>query len=172
LEEAEKNIKKLSNVIEVLKKLDQLKDTTETEESKKLMKAAEDAERIFHEAMDDDFNTGLGTGTMFDLAKAINVYDQAVQNGTPADHNAIAKALSVFKTILHVFGLLEAQWDAKESASNDDFDKIMKILLNVREEARKNKMYKIADEIRDKCNECGIEIKDTPTGARWNKRGL
>ena len=36
----------------------------------------------------------------------------------------------------------------------------------------KEKMYKIADEIRDRLDAAGIVIEDTPTGARWKRRGV
>ena len=42
----------------------------------------------------------------------------------------------------------------------------------VRQTARKEKMYKIADEIRDRLDAAGIVIEDTPTGARWKRRGV
>ena len=47
----------------------------------------------------------------------------------------------------------------------------MDIILAVRQTARKEKMYKIADEIRDRLDAAGIVIEDTPTGARWKRRG-
>ena len=40
-------------------------------------------------------------------------------------------------------------------------------LINQRNEARKNKDFKTADEIRDKLTELGIEIEDTPNGTIW-----
>ena len=48
----------------------------------------------------------------------------------------------------------------------------MNVILSIRQEARKEKMYKIADAIRDKLGEIGIIIEDSPTGARWKKRGI
>ena len=48
----------------------------------------------------------------------------------------------------------------------------MDVILAVRQAARKEKMYKIADEIRDRLDAVGIVIEDTPTGARWKKRGV
>ena len=40
-------------------------------------------------------------------------------------------------------------------------------LINQRNEARKNKDFKTADEIRNKLTELGIEIEDTPNGTIW-----
>ncbi|MDE6182015.1 MAG: UvrB/UvrC motif-containing protein, partial [Eubacteriales bacterium] len=49
-----------------------------------------------------------------------------------------------------------------------DTDKIEK-LIEKRQEARKNKDYKLADEIRDELKEMGILIEDTSAGVRWSK---
>ena len=48
----------------------------------------------------------------------------------------------------------------------------MEMILSVRETARKEKQYKLADEIRDKLAELGITVEDSATGARWKKRGV
>ncbi len=48
----------------------------------------------------------------------------------------------------------------------------MDVILAVRQSARKAKQYQLADEIRDKLGDIGIVIEDTPTGARWKKRGV
>lgn len=172
LEEAEKSMARISNVIETLKSLVKKEGEIETEASRTLESAAGKSEKVFHEAMDDDFNTGLATGTMFDLARAINVYAHEVDGGMPVSHSAVEKAMKIFRTILSVFGILEDKWSEKEAYDNKDYNDLMNVILNVRQYARKEKQYKLADEIRDQLNQIGIEIKDTPTGTRWEKRGV
>lgn len=49
--------------------------------------------------MDDDFNTGLATGAMFDLAKAINIYGTAVDGGLSVDHEAVEKTYTALKRL-------------------------------------------------------------------------
>ena len=122
--------------------------------------------------MDDDFNTGLATGAMFDLAKAINVYYNEVHGGTAFDREALDKAGNAFKTILDILGILEKEWKKKEAYDDKDYNDLMDVILSVRQSARKAKQYQLADEIRDKLGEIGIVIEDTPTGARWKKRGV
>ena len=48
----------------------------------------------------------------------------------------------------------------------------MKVILDIRQEARSQKLYNMSDAIRDKLGEIGIVIEDSPTGARWKKRGI
>ena len=122
--------------------------------------------------MDDDFNTGLASGFMFDLAKAINVYYAAVHNGVAHNQAATQHAKDVLKTIMDILGILEKQWKDTESASSEEYEALMNVILSIRQEARKEKLYKVADAIRDKLGEIGIIIEDSPTGARWKKRGI
>ena len=122
--------------------------------------------------MNDDFNTGLATGAMFDLAKAINIYGAAVDGGIGVDHEAVEKACTALKTIMDILGILEKAWEKPDSPDDKSYNDLMDVILAVRQAARKEKMYQIADEIRDRLDAVGIVIEDTPTGARWKKRGV
>ncbi len=124
--------------------------------------------------MNDDFNTGLAASTVFDLAKAINIYYTAVTAGEAGiDGGAIAKAMENMKTITGILGILDVAWSRKSNAANDeDFAKLMDVILAVREEARAAKQYQMADSIRDRLAGLGIAIEDSPTGARWKKSGV
>ena len=172
LEEAEKNMDKLKDVIGRVKELSAREGSEVTEASKALEKAAEDDMKVFHEAMDDDFNTGLATGAMFELAKAINVYYNDVHSGIGFNKASLEKAGKAFKTILDILGILEKEWKKTEAYDDKDYNDLMNVILAVRQSARKAKQYQLADEIRDKLGEIGIVIEDTPTGARWKKRGV
>ena len=163
---------KLKDVIARIKEMSSMEGSEETEASRKLAEAADHAMKVFHEAMDDDFNTGLTTGAMFELAKAINVYYNEVHAGTAFNKEAADKAGQTFKTILDVLGILEKEWKKEEAYDDKDYNDLMNVLLEIRQSARKAKQYQIADEIRDKLGEIGIVIEDTPTGARWKKRGV
>jgi len=172
LDEAEKNMERLSGVIRRLKELAAKEGAEKTDASRSLEKAAEESLKAFHEAMDDDFNTGLATGAMFDLAKAINIYGTAVDGGLSVDHESVEKAYTALKTIMDILGILEEVWEKTDSPDDKSYNDLMDIILAVRQTARKEKMYKIADEIRDRLDAAGIVIEDTPTGARWKRRGV
>ena len=172
LEEAEKNMEKLKDVVARVKELSAAEGSAVTEASKALVDASEHAMTVFHEAMDDDFNTGLATGAMFEIAKAINVYYNEVHGGITFDKAAFEKAGKTFKTILDILGILEKEWKKQEAYDDKDYNDLMDVILAVRQSARKAKQYQLADEIRDKLGDIGIVIEDTPTGARWKKRGV
>ena len=170
LEEAEKNMSKLKDVIARIKEMEKEDGKVETNESVSLKKAAARTIEEFRQAMNDDFNTGLATGVLFDFVKDINIYYNAVNSGVAIEKEAVIEAKETFKTILDILGILESEWNTQESYAGSDYDALMEMILSVRETARKEKQYKLADEIRDKLAELGIIVEDSATGARWKKR--
>ena len=172
LEEAEKNMSKLKDVIARIKEMEKEEGKVETNESVSLKKAAARTIEEFRQAMNDDFNTGLATGVLFDFVKDINIYYNSVNSGVAIDKEAVIEAKETFKTILDILGILESEWNTQESYAGSDYDALMEMILSVRETARKEKQYKLADEIRDKLAELGIIVEDFATGARWKKRGV
>ena len=172
LEEAEKNMSKLKDVIARIKEMEKGDGKVETNESVSLKKAAVRTIEEFRQAMNDDFNTGLATGVLFDFVKDINIYYNAVNSGVAIEKEAVIEAKETFKTILDILGILESEWNTQESYAGSDYDALMEMILSVRETARKEKQYKLADEIRDKLAELGIIVEDSATGARWKKRGV
>lgn len=173
LEEAETNMARLTDVIARIRELAEAKGENAGGEAAALRAAAEKAMKDFHDAMDDDFNTGLASSTMFDMAKAVNIYYTAVQSGVAVDNETVLFAMKALKDIMGVLGVLENAWSRKAGGAGDkEFRALMDAVLEIRQEARKQKQYAIADKIRDKLGELGIVIEDTPTGAKWKKNGL
>ena len=112
-------------------------------------KANEEYQSKFREYISDDLNTPRALSLLWDLIKDENV--------SPADKKA---------TILDfdkVFGLGFAE--LKEEEIPED---IME-LVREREEARKNKDFKLSDELRDKINSLGYEVKDSAEGQKVSK---
>ncbi len=103
----------------------------------------------FEESMNDDLNTPQALATVWELVK-----DSAISN---ADKKA---TLLDFDKVLG-FGFA----DIKE----DIIPKEVKALAQEREEARKNKDFKKSDELRDKINSLGYEIKDSSDGVKISK---
>ena len=48
-------------------------------------------------------------------------------------------------------------------------EKLMELIISIRQDARKNKNWAIADKIRDELKEIGIVLEDTKNGVRWKK---
>ena len=134
--------------------------------------------RSFEAAMDDDCNTALATGVLFDLARetnaAVGLLAPAV---APADRAVLAKALALFKVFNEVLGIFKADaagnllLDGAAAESEGLVEGLVDLLVEVRQEARQKKDWASADHIRDGLKALGIILEDTPQGVRWKKKG-
>ena len=106
-------------------------------------------------AMDDDLNTADAISAIFELITAINT---AVKDGSSKEF--AEKSMEILMELADVLGLL--QQDKEEAPIDDE----IKALVEERQEARKNKNFARADEIRDLLKERGITLKDTPQGVQ------
>ena len=132
-----------------------------------MAEAAAKAMDDFYEAMDDDFNTALAISQLFGLSKDINIYYQEVMNkGVDYDAAGFARVSEIYREMASIIGIFEQE----ETAADDGLtDKLMELIIGIRQDARKEKNWAIADKIRDELKEVGIVIEDTPNGARWKK---
>ena len=102
------------------------------------------------------------------LSKDINIYYQEVANGTKAfDAADFKKVAAVYAEMAEIIGIFEQQ----EKAAEDDglTDKLMEIIITLRQDARKEKNWAVADKIRDALKDAGVVLEDTPSGVRWKK---
>ena len=131
-----------------------------------LVAAAEKARQNFMAAMDDDFNSAGAIGYLFDLIKTYNVM---VDESGPAIASsrealdAVWSALTLFDEILGLFR--EGLPRATEEIPQD-----VLAALEERNNAKKNKDFQKADEIRQRILAAGFLIEDTPAGARVRRK--
>ena len=115
------------------------------------------------EALDNDMNTSLAVTALYDVLKA---------NTTPATKIALIEDFDrVLSLDLNAKAkkLLEAETAEAEEKSSDPFVQEIEALLAERQQAKKEKNFARADEIRDGLKARGIIIEDTPTGAKWKQ---
>ena len=148
----------------------QLKNYQETssseDESKKVAKIIEEVTEDFKEAMDDDFNTALAIAEIFDFTKEINKLIK--KNGMTKENSE--KLLSVYAGLLDVLGLdIEKATTAssKQGEQSDLTEKLIQILIDLRQDAKKNKDFATADKIRNSLSEIGVQLEDTRAGVQW-----
>ncbi len=112
----------------------------------------------FINALEDDFNTADGIAAVFDLVRDINtkVIDK------PASKKLCEAAISLFDELCDVLGLV---YNRK---TTDSLDEEVEALIAQRAQARKDKNWALADEIRDKLKEMKIVLEDTPQGVKWH----
>jgi len=129
----------------------------------------------FIAAMEDDMNAPQALASLFDLARAIN--------RSRDDGGAIDAAQETLRELTGVLGLrldsapvveldavtlskLASRFDV--SCGGTDVDSTIEALLASREQARQDRDFARADEIRDALAEAGVEIEDTTEGPRWS----
>ncbi|MGM9972636.1 MAG: cysteine--tRNA ligase [Clostridiaceae bacterium] len=109
----------------------------------------------FIEKMDDDFNTADGISVIFDLVKDINTNITA-----DASKELIETAVKLIRQLGEPLGILQENEKA-------DLEEEIEALIERRQQARKDKNWALADEIRDDLKARGIILEDTPQGVRW-----
>ncbi|MBZ9533682.1 cysteine--tRNA ligase [Cytobacillus oceanisediminis] len=118
-----------------------------------------DLRKQFVESMDDDFNTANGISVLFELSKQANYY-LLEKTTSPAVIHAF---MQEFEELFAVLGL-------SLSANEELLDEEIEALIEKRTQARKDRNFVLADQIRDQLKAMNIILEDTAQGIRW-KRG-
>ncbi|VFP79795.1 cysteine--tRNA ligase [Candidatus Erwinia haradaeae] len=121
----------------------------------------------FCEAMNDDFNTPIACSILFELAREIN----RKKEKNPTIANNLAARLRLLGGLL---GLLE-QDPEKFFKGNDQYNKNYSVshiekLIQIRNNARKEKDWKKADLARYYLDTIGVLLEDTIDGTRWRNK--
>lgn len=116
-------------------------------------------ETNFEAALDDDFNTANAITVLFDLTKDANLYLEEKQT----NETVILAFQEKVKTLLSVLGI---ELSVEEELLDEDID----ALIVERNEARADRDFSRADEIRDLLKEKDILLEDTPQGIRWKRK--
>ena len=108
--------------------------------------------------MDDDFNTPLALASIYELVKAINT---ARDEGAAGDQLKLAQV--TLRELTSVLGLR-----LREKKGSGDADKFIDLLVEVRSEVRKQKLWPLSDLIRDKLKSLGVTLEDSKDGTTWH----
>ncbi|PIC64953.1 cysteine--tRNA ligase [Sporosarcina sp. P13] len=129
------------------------------EDSQQWITGIDEQITAFETAMDDDFNTANAIAVVFELSKQANIY--LLEKNT--DSCVLQRFIEAFDLLMGVLGL---PFETAAELVDDEVDS----LIQERLEARKNRDFSRADEIRDELKAKGIVLEDTAQGTRW-KRG-
>lgn len=108
--------------------------------------------------MDDDFNTANAIAVLFEITRDINTL---LQNES-VSAAVLRTLLGFYDELLGLFGFLPSE-------QSSDGDAEIEALVAERAQAKKEKNYKKADEIRARLGEMGVTLEDTPQGTKWKK---
>lgn len=116
-----------------------------------------------YDAMNDDFNSPILIAHLFDAVKMINAIKSGNEKITKVDLEQLTSSLHSF--IYDVLGLKKVYPAAKANEGNGkQVDSLVKMLINIRTEARANRDFATSDKIRDQLLEMGVELKDHKDG--------
>jgi len=151
----------LKNLKEFLLKIDFIKLKSHFKEEK-INNLLKKAEKEFHKAMNDDFNTPAALAAIFNFINKINPQIWTLSK---------KDALAIKKFITKNFKNLGLDLTFKQKTSSKIPKKISKIVKK-REILRANKQFIQADNLRNKIKQLGYKIEDTPFGPFVQKTSL
>ena len=167
----------LKNIKDALEEAVDFSDTSEKDlsgEDEEVFKKVSMLPDRFKDAMDDDFNTAMAIGYMFDSVRIINGYTSKNFAPTRESLFVLSEAKRHMKSAGKVLGLLLEdpdeyfEKDRKREAGKLGLDvQEVEQLIDERKKARESRDWPRADELRDLLSARGIIIKDTSTSTTW-----
>ncbi|RRD40268.1 cysteine--tRNA ligase [Leptotrichia sp. OH3620_COT-345] len=153
------NLKKIERTDELYKFIEEFKEKSD------------DFNNKFIRAMDEDLNTPQALSTIFDQIREMNKFSDIIEKISDKEKSEKSELLSEvlnlsYKSLkIKIEDVLGVLMINEEKASNSELsEKLMKLLLKIRSDARKNKNFELSDEIRDGLRKIGVEIKDNKDG--------
>jgi len=146
----------------ILTAVGKLKDLEASAKTEKLLdnadkNAVQELVSKYEAAMDDDFNTADAISTVFELVKLSN---------STTDENSSKEYVAYLKeTIVRLCDVLGIITEKEEEILDDEIE----AMIAGRQQARKDKNFALADEIRGKLLEKGIVLEDTREGVKWKR---
>ncbi|TWU03665.1 cysteine--tRNA ligase [Neorhodopirellula pilleata] len=130
----------------------------------------------FLTAMDDDFNSGAAISVLFDSLRTLNRFIDSEKLAAGADVQSapvqsLVAATIVIAELSRVLGLFAKPPVASggDEASAELLDGVVRLLIDLRKEARERKDYATGDAIRDRLSALGIALLDKKEGTSWER---
>lgn len=146
-------------------------ETASPSSAPELQKALQAVRDAFDQAMNDDFNTALAIASLFDLSREVN---SCINDShfvlSEAKAQALAEAKSLFIQLGgQVLGILTGLEEKKDQPDQELVERLMDLIIDVRQQCRERKDWQMSDAIRDRLKELDIVLEDTPRGVRWKR---
>jgi cysteinyl-tRNA synthetase len=121
------------------------------------------ARAAFIERLDDDFNTPAGLAVLQDLTRQVNTL---LNEGGPQTQGTLAAIDALFRELGgEVLGIVPEREEGTADAGREDG--LVRLLIDLRAEARAKKDWATGDTIRDRLKELGVVLEDRADGTIW-----
>jgi len=125
-----------------------------------------DLEKRAYEALDDDFNTPVLIGVLFDAVRMVNQVNDHTAVATQADIDALKTFFDTF--LIEILGITPDGAAVGSAADLKPYYDAVDLLLQIRAEAKSRKDWATSDLIRDRLAAIGFSVKDTKDGVEWS----
>ena len=162
---AQSGYNKITGTVKAVRK--GLADAPEGKIDEETTKQLNQLKERFETAMNDDLNTSVALSVVFDLVRLAN---KLLQDG-----NATTQTLRAVDALFNrlggdVLGIVKDEYTQATGADDELTDKLVNILIDQRNQARREKDFAKADGLRNKLDEMGIVLEDTPDKTTWRMK--
>ncbi len=133
-----------------------------SEEELRLLAELNDIEKRFHESMSNDFNTPEALQQIMRLNKVVNSRIITARNAALA-----LKALSIYEQFNKVTATLDDIFRESNARLRDLLYKAIDLIISVRSELRKRRLYDLSDWIRSELVKLGVKVMDYKDRSEW-----
>jgi cysteinyl-tRNA synthetase len=120
---------------------------------------------VFLEQLNDDFNTAQAIAVLFDVSREVN----ALLNENKLDAKQLQEIDALFTELGGtILGIIPERLEQQGSVEGLD-GQLMELIISLRAEARAQKLFSLADKIRDGLAKIGITLEDKKDGTTWKK---
>jgi cysteinyl-tRNA synthetase len=121
----------------------------------------------FEAAMNDDLNTSIALSVVFDMVRLTN----ELLEGSNTTAATLSEVEVLFGRLAgEVLGIVKDDYAEMSAADEQMLDKLVNVLIEQRNQARKERNFGAADAIRDKLNEIGIVLEDRLDRTEWRRK--
>lgn len=156
MESSKNGLERIMNAVEKLKDASGC-DGAMTAAEQEAVKAAKELVAKYEAAMEDDFNTADAISAVFELVK--------VSNTSLSGENTREYLSFMLKTVEQLCDVLGIITEKKAEVLDSEIE----ALIEQRQQARKDKNFALADEVRNKLLDMGIVLEDTREGVKWKR---
>jgi len=162
---AQSGFQKITETVKAVRK--RMSTASEGQVDKEMAEQLKQSREKFEAAMNDDLNTSVALSVLFELVRLAQklLDDSSTTVGTLNLVDVLFDRLGG-----EVLGIVKDEYPPTGLADDETMDKLVGVLIQQRNEARNNRDFDKADELRDKLSEIGIVLEDTLGGTEWRRK--